>query len=53
MIKFNIVPRLKKQDKLYVIKCFEKIIPIFKTEKIKNKLLIVDENSVRIHEEDI
>ncbi|MEK7257578.1 MAG: DUF5615 family PIN-like protein, partial [Bacteroidota bacterium] len=43
-----IVLRLKNQDKLTIIRIFQKVIPLLQTEPLSGKLWIVDEHQVRI-----
>jgi Domain of unknown function (DUF5615) len=45
-----IVFRFARQDKLYVLAQFDRVIEVLKTEPIERRLWIVDEQQVRIRE---
>lgn len=45
-----IVLRLKMQDKHHVIKVFNRLVKLIPTEKLEQKLWIVDENRIRVRE---
>jgi len=47
-----IVLKLRNQAKSYILKLFQKIIPIFNSEQIQQHLWIVEETKIRIHEGD-
>ncbi len=46
-----IVLRLKRQDIKHVLRAFQRIIPFLEKERLENRLWIVEEYRVRIHEE--
>lgn len=46
-----IVFRVSRQDKPYLLSILQNIIPLFKQEKIKNHLWIVEEKRIRIRGE--
>lgn len=43
-----IVLRLQRQDKLYIRETISRLLTVFDTESVDRRLLIVDENRVRI-----
>ncbi len=43
--------RLKRQDIKHVLRAFQRIIPFLEKERLENRLWIVEEYRVRIHEE--
>ena len=43
-----IVLRLSNQSKLHVIEVLDRLLPLFKGERIQGRLWVVDENMVRI-----
>jgi len=43
-----IVLRTEKQSRNHIISILERVIPILKKENIKGKLMIIEENKIRL-----